>query len=285
MADEAGAAGAVAVVAVGDRRPAYRGERSEVLAAVEERSGVRIEVISGEEEARLAYLATRAALGWAPVRSSCSTPAAAARSSRSATASGYTSGSASTSARRASPSGTGSRAPFPSRPLAAARMAIAAELRPLARRPAPDLVVGMGGAVTNLAAVKHALAAVRRRHRARHGARPRRDRAADRALPHRAADERRQIVGLQPNRAEVILAGACIVADDPRVARPRRADGERPRPAPRPARRAIRSGTLRRREPSTAGARMSTADGAERPGRLGLLLAMAMFGARGRPRR
>jgi exopolyphosphatase/guanosine-5'-triphosphate,3'-diphosphate pyrophosphatase len=27
----------------------------------------------------------------------------------------------------------------------------------------------------------------------------------------RTADERRDIVGLQPNRAEVILAGACIV--------------------------------------------------------------------------
>jgi exopolyphosphatase/guanosine-5'-triphosphate,3'-diphosphate pyrophosphatase len=69
----------------------------------------------------------------------------------------------------------------------------------------------MGGAVTNLAAVKHELATY--------------DAGAvqgttldgveiDRQIElyrRRTAGERRDIVGLQPNRAEVILAGACIV--------------------------------------------------------------------------
>ena len=69
----------------------------------------------------------------------------------------------------------------------------------------------MGGAVTNLAAVGHRLASYD----------PDVIQGSVLALGEidrqielfrtRAADERRQIVGLQPNRAEVILAGACIV--------------------------------------------------------------------------
>ena len=69
----------------------------------------------------------------------------------------------------------------------------------------------MGGAVTNLAAVKHELAvydaAIIR------GTVLDRD-AIDREIERFRtldADARRTIVGLQPERAEVILAGACIV--------------------------------------------------------------------------
>ena len=100
------------------------------------------------------------------------------------TATGSTSGSASTSARSASPSGSGSTTRSRTTTLAEALAAIAADLARLDGRPAPDALVGMGGAVTNLAAVKHGLADVRPRRRAGHGARPRRDRPADRALPH-----------------------------------------------------------------------------------------------------
>ena len=71
-------------------------------------------------------------------------------------------------------------------------------------------VVGMGGAVTNLTAVKHGLAVYDRD--VVHGT------VLDRAevdwqielYRTREADQRREIVGLQPNRAPVILAGACI---------------------------------------------------------------------------
>jgi len=69
----------------------------------------------------------------------------------------------------------------------------------------------MGGALTNLAAVRHGLA----EYDADVVQGTRLDRAEiDRQLElyrTRTADERRAIVGLQPARAEVILAGACIV--------------------------------------------------------------------------
>jgi exopolyphosphatase/guanosine-5'-triphosphate,3'-diphosphate pyrophosphatase len=95
--------------------------------------------------------------------------------------------------------------------LAATLDAVAADLARLDGRPAAERVIGMGGAVTNLAAVKHGLAVY--------------DpdvvqstvldlAEIDRQIElyrTRDAEQRRQIVGLQPNRAAVILAGACIV--------------------------------------------------------------------------
>src|SRR6185295_6047586 len=95
--------------------------------------------------------------------------------------------------------------------LASALAAIAADLVRLEGRTAPDTVVGMGGAVTNLTAVKHGLATYD----------PDVVQGTVLTLAEierqielyrtRSADERRAIVGLQPARAEVILAGACIV--------------------------------------------------------------------------
>jgi exopolyphosphatase/guanosine-5'-triphosphate,3'-diphosphate pyrophosphatase len=211
MAAEATRHGAVAVAAVGTAGLRIAPNAAEVLAAVEQRTGLRIEVISGAEEARLAHLATHAALGLgagslvvfdtgggssqftfgdgAGVREQFSLNVGAARFTERYGLAGAVSDAT----------------------LAAARTAIAAELRPLGQRPAPDLVVGMGGAVTNLAAVKHALAAYDAD--VVHGT------VLDHAEIERqielyrgcAADERRRIVGLQPDRAEVILAGACIV--------------------------------------------------------------------------
>ncbi len=69
----------------------------------------------------------------------------------------------------------------------------------------------MGGAVTNLTAVKHALAT--------YDPDIVQGTILDRAEIDRqielyagsSTEERRTIVGLQPKRAEVILAGACIV--------------------------------------------------------------------------
>ena len=95
--------------------------------------------------------------------------------------------------------------------LSKALAAISADLSRLDDRPSPDALVGMGGAVTNMTAVMLELATYD----------PDRVQGAilDRAEVDRQielyrsqdADARRAIVGLQPKRAEVILAGACIV--------------------------------------------------------------------------
>ena len=95
--------------------------------------------------------------------------------------------------------------------LRAALDGISAELADLDDRPTPDSLVGMGGTVTNLAAVRLGLetydpdtvqGTVLDREEI--------DRQIE-LYRMRGADERGEIVGLQPKRAEVILAGACIV--------------------------------------------------------------------------
>jgi exopolyphosphatase/guanosine-5'-triphosphate,3'-diphosphate pyrophosphatase len=95
--------------------------------------------------------------------------------------------------------------------VASARAAIASELDSLAGRPQLDLLVGIGGAITNLAGVQLGLESYD----------PELVRGfvlesaeVDRQIElyrTRDAEERRSIRGLQPKRAEVILAGACVV--------------------------------------------------------------------------
>jgi exopolyphosphatase/guanosine-5'-triphosphate,3'-diphosphate pyrophosphatase len=95
--------------------------------------------------------------------------------------------------------------------LADAGRAICADLARLDGRPRPDVLVALGGVVTNLAAVRHALATYD--PDVVQGTTLERD-EVDRQIElyrTRTADERRQVVGLQPGRAEVILAGALIV--------------------------------------------------------------------------
>ena len=75
----------------------------------------------------------------------------------------------------------------------------------------PDALVGMGGAVTNLTSVRLALQVYD--PEAVQGA-SLTAREVDRQIElyrSHSTEERRRIVGLQPKRAEVILAGACIV--------------------------------------------------------------------------
>jgi exopolyphosphatase/guanosine-5'-triphosphate,3'-diphosphate pyrophosphatase len=211
MVDEARDLGVLAIVAVGTAGMRAAGDSADFIADLRARTGVTVDVISGEDEGRLAYLAALASTGTqsgsmvvfdtgggssqfsfgrgTEVDERFSVPVGAVR---------YT--------ERFGLGGVVEPAV-----LAEARAAIAADLAVLDGRPVPDHLVAMGGAVTNMAAVKHGLATYDPEvvHRTVL------DRAElDRQIElYRARDAgaRREIVGLQPGRAEVILAGACIV--------------------------------------------------------------------------
>jgi exopolyphosphatase / guanosine-5'-triphosphate,3'-diphosphate pyrophosphatase len=211
MADEAHARGAEAIAAVGTAGLRAATNSADFVDAVHTRCGVRVEVISGDEEARLSYLAATAGIGRVDgslvvfetgggstqftfgreehVEEQFSVPVGAVRFTEQFGLDGLVDDTV----------------------LAAALHTIAADLASLDGRPMPDVLVGMGGAVTNLAAVKHALQTYD----------PELVQGTvldlgelDRQIElfrTRSVEERREIVGLQPKRAEIILAGACVV--------------------------------------------------------------------------
>ena len=211
MAVEAAANDVESIVAVGTAGLRLAPNRDALIDAVRHVPGVEIEVIPGEDEARLAYLATAAELdvgaGTIVVFDT------------GGGSSQFTIGSGRRVEERFSVNVGAVRymeqfgldSLVEETRLAAAFDAIAADLGRLDRVAAAERVIGMGGAVTNLAAVKHGLAVYDRdtvQGTVLDLAEI--DRQIDLYRTH-DAEQRRQIVGLQPNRAPVILAGACIV--------------------------------------------------------------------------
>jgi exopolyphosphatase/guanosine-5'-triphosphate,3'-diphosphate pyrophosphatase len=211
MVEEATRQRVRATAAVGTAGLRIARNREEVVAAIRTRTGLTVEVISGEEESRLAYLAARAGLG--------ATEGSLVVFDTGGGSSQFTFGRGPQVEERFSVNVgavryterfglAGAVAP---ELLGDALAAIAADLARLDGRPPPDALVAMGGAVTNMTAVQLGLASYD----------PDRvqgavlDRAElDRQIQlyrSRDAEARRGIVGLQPKRAEVILAGACIV--------------------------------------------------------------------------
>ncbi len=210
MALEARRAGAP-IVAVGTAALRATADPVAFTGLVRDRCGVDVRVITGEEEARLGFVAA--------VSAAARGDGALAVFETGGGSSQRTVGAGGRSHDRMSvPVGAvalaerfrlaGAVAP---EVVERAGAAVAADLVALAGRPRADAVVGIGGVFTNLAAVLHGLepydpAVVE-------GTVLDRD-EIDRQIARFAAmdaERRRGVTGLQPARAEVILAGALIV--------------------------------------------------------------------------
>ena len=211
MVDEAKRHGVRAIAAVGTAGLRMASNGNEVVAAIQARTGVHIEVISGEEEGRLAYVAAKAGLGLNQGSLVVfDTGGGSSQFTFGHDASVDERFSVDVGAVRYTERYRLDRAVSPE-VLRETMAAIAADLLRIEGHPVPDALVAMGGAVTNITAVSHRLAA--------YDAAVVQGSVVDRAeidrqielYRSRDADARRSIVGLQPKRAEVILAGACIV--------------------------------------------------------------------------
>jgi exopolyphosphatase / guanosine-5'-triphosphate,3'-diphosphate pyrophosphatase len=212
MLDEAERDGARAVAAVGTAGMRTARNADDVLASIRERTGIGVEVISGEVEARLAYQAARAGLDLAEGSMAVfdtgggSTQFTFGKGSRVDQRFSVDVGAVRYTER------FGLAEAVPSEVLSEALAAITGDLSRLDGPPPPDALVGMGGAVTNIAAVHHRLTT--------YDPDVVQGTVLDRAeiarqielYRSRDADARRAIAGLQPKRSDVILAGACIVA-------------------------------------------------------------------------
>ena len=211
MADEAAHKGASALAAVGTMGLRIARNSDAFIAAVRERCGVQIEVIPGEEEARLAYIAvvSRLDLGSGSL----------VIFDTGGGSTQFTIGRGTQVDERFSLNLGAVRlteefkldGPVTAEGLRQALDAISGELGRLDGLRRPDVLVGMGGAITNMTAVMHGLA-VYDPEKVQGSVLSREE--VDRQIElyrSRDSEARREIVGLQPLRAGVILAGACVV--------------------------------------------------------------------------
>ena len=211
MVEEARRNRVLEVAAVGTMGLRSAGNSQAFIDQVRDACGIGIEVIGGEEEARLAYLAVQDALGLSGGSvvvfdsGGGSTQVTIGQGGQVHERFSLNLGAVGLTERFGLAGQTAKKT------VDAARDAAGAELSRLDAVARPDALVGMGGAVTNLAAVSLAMteydpdriqgAVLTRAEVERQ--------VGDYAA--RDAEARRSIPGLQPGRAEVILAGAIIV--------------------------------------------------------------------------
>lgn len=211
MADEAKHYGAAALVAVGTMGMRAASNSDAFIALVRERTGVTIEVIAGTEEGRLAYLAVQSGLGLGEGSLVIfDTGGGSTQFTFGQGASVDDQYSLNVGAVRLTDQ-HGLGGPISTEQLQSALDSIAAEFSRLDGVASPDALVGMGGAITNMTAVMHGMTtydpdvvqgSILTRAEV--------DRQIE-LYRSRDVEGRRRIPGLQPKRADVILAGACVV--------------------------------------------------------------------------
>ena len=211
MVDEAKRHDVLAIAAVGTAGLRIASNSDDVLAAIRARTGVQIDVVSGEDESRLAYLAAQSGLG--------SFAGSLVVFDTGGGSSQFSFGHDAVVDERFSVEVGAVRyterykldANVSPGTLRDAMAAIASDLSRLDGRPVPGMLVAMGGVVTNMSAVKHRLASYD--PTVVQGSVLERTEIDRQVELYRSMDAtaRRSIVGLQPKREEVILAGACIV--------------------------------------------------------------------------
>ena len=211
MVDEARSHDVLAIAAVGTAGLRMARNREVVLAAIAARTGVQIAVLPGDEESRLAFMACIAGVTTGTGRLAVLDTGGGSTQLTFGHAGGVDERfSVNVGAARYSERYGLDDAVTPE-VLAGARAAISSDLARLDGRPAVDVLVGMGGAVTNMTAVQLGLETYDAD--LVQGSLLRRDEIDRQIELYRTTgtEARRAIVGLQPKRAEVILAGACIV--------------------------------------------------------------------------
>ena len=212
FAAEAKAAGADEVVAVGTMALRTAKNAAAFIARVKELCGVELKVLSGEEEAQYSYVAVMSGIEGAADADLVTMDTGGGSTE-------FVFGTAGKIVRKFSLNVGAvrfteqylSQMPVAAEKLAEAQAQIKKELSEGGVSGPVKFLVGMGGTVTSMASVKHKMA--KYDPDVIQGSTLTLDdinaQIADYAA--KTLDQRREIVGLQPKRADVILAGACIV--------------------------------------------------------------------------
>ena len=212
FAAEAKAAGADEVVAVGTMALRTAKNAAAFIARVKELCGVELKVLSGEEEAQNSYVAVMSGIPGAADADLVTMDTGGGSTE-------FVFGTAGKIVRKFSLNVGAvrftekylSQMPVAPEKLAEAQAEIKKELSEGGVSGPVKFLVGMGGTVTSMASVKHKMA--KYDPDVIQGSKLTLDdinaQIADYAA--KTLDQRREIVGLQPKRADVILAGACIV--------------------------------------------------------------------------
>lgn len=205
------ALGADEIVAVGTMALRTAVNSEQFVAKVKEACGLEVQILPGEEEARLSYLAVLSGL---PLHSGDLVIFDTGGGSTE-----FIFGHGAQLIRRFSINLGSVRITetcFPSDPatpeqVAAAIQQIDRELAAAGVEGRPDQLVGMGGTVTSMGAVKHKM--VKYDPAVIQGSVLTREdiKAQISEYSSRTTAQRREMPGLQPKRADVILAGACIL--------------------------------------------------------------------------